>query len=123
MILPADAAWSEGAEVGPIAATTANLPVPSAEVNLAAKALRSGEPCALLVGGGACTERSLVAAARIAAATGAKLLCETFPARLERGAGLPAVAKAGARDAGVMSRPVAGRPAARGATSGPRRSP
>jgi acetolactate synthase I/II/III large subunit len=32
-----------------------------------------------------------VAAARIAAATGAALLCQTFPARLERGAGLPAL--------------------------------
>ena len=34
-------------------------------------------------------------AARIADATGAKLLCETFPARLERGAGLPAVERLG----------------------------
>ena len=33
----------------------------------------------------------LEAASRIAAATGAQLLCETFPARLERGAGLPAI--------------------------------
>jgi acetolactate synthase-1/2/3 large subunit len=32
-----------------------------------------------------------MAAARIAAATGAKLLAETFPTRLERGAGLPSV--------------------------------
>jgi acetolactate synthase-1/2/3 large subunit len=32
-----------------------------------------------------------MAAARVAAATGARLLAETFPARLERGAGLPAV--------------------------------
>jgi len=95
LILPADASWSEGGEVGPVAASYANLPVPTAEITLAAKALRSGEPCALLVGGAACTERGLVAAARIAAATGAKLLCETFPARLERGAGLPAVERLG----------------------------
>ena len=33
--------------------------------------------------------RALVAASRVANATGAKLLAETFPARLERGAGLP----------------------------------
>jgi acetolactate synthase-1/2/3 large subunit len=33
----------------------------------------------------------LAAAARIAQATGARLLCETFPTRLERGAGVPAV--------------------------------
>src|SRR6202022_3411674 len=30
-------------------------------------------------------------AASIASTTGARLLCETFPARLERGAGLPSV--------------------------------
>ena len=40
-------------------------------------------------------ERGLLAASRIAEATGAKLLCETFPARLERGAGLPAVDRLG----------------------------
>jgi acetolactate synthase-1/2/3 large subunit len=95
LILPADASWSDGAEVGRIAATTGALPIASAEIELAAKALRSGEPAALLLGGAACTERSLRAAARIAEATGAKLLCETFPARLERGAGLPAVERIG----------------------------
>jgi acetolactate synthase-1/2/3 large subunit len=36
-------------------------------------------------------ERGLLAAGRIAAATGARVLAEPFPARLERGAGLPAV--------------------------------
>jgi acetolactate synthase-1/2/3 large subunit len=56
-----------------------------------ADVLTSGEPAALLIGGTACRERALVAASRISAATGAKLLCETFPARIERGAGVPAV--------------------------------
>ncbi len=46
---------------------------------------------AILLGGRALRERGLLAAARIAAATGTKLLAEVFPARLERGAGLPAV--------------------------------
>ena len=44
----------------------------------------------LLLGGTALTERGLKAASRISAATGARLLAETFPARMERGAGLPA---------------------------------
>ena len=44
---------------------------------------------ALLLGGRA-RAGGLMAAGRIASATGAKLLGETFPARLERGAGLPA---------------------------------
>lgn len=95
LILPADASWSEGAEPGPIAAVPALHRVPTDAIELAAKALRSGEPAALLLGGGALRERGLIAAGRIAAATGAKLLCETFPARLERGAGLPSVERLG----------------------------
>jgi acetolactate synthase-1/2/3 large subunit len=40
-------------------------------------------------------ERALVAASRVANASGAKLLAEVFPARLERGAGIPAVERLG----------------------------
>ena len=54
-----------------------------------ATALRDGKHVALLLGGRALRERGLMAAGRIAAATGTKLLAETFPTRLERGAGLP----------------------------------
>jgi acetolactate synthase-1/2/3 large subunit len=91
LILPADVSWLEGAEPG--TRVTLDVVVPSFDdaVDLAAKALRSGETAALLVGGRALRERGLIAASRIAQATGAKLLCETFPARLERGAGLPEV--------------------------------
>ena len=45
----------------------------------------------LLLGGKALTERGLRAASRISVATGARLLAETFPARMERGAGVPGV--------------------------------
>ena len=49
---------------------------------------RGDEPAALFVGGAALREPTrCVAASRIANTTGAKLLAETFPARLERGAG------------------------------------
>ena len=94
LILPADASWSDGGVVGPMAARPALLEVADAEIELAAKALRGGS-AALLLGGGAVREAGLLAASRIAHATGAKLLCETFPARLERGAGLPAVERLG----------------------------
>ncbi len=57
----------------------------------AAAALTGGEPCVVLIGGDATRRDGLEAAGRIAAATGARVLCETFPARLERGAGVPAV--------------------------------
>jgi acetolactate synthase-1/2/3 large subunit len=91
LILPADVSWSDGAEpAGPPPA--ANPPVASSQaIHSAADALRGRGRVALLLGGRALRERGLLAAARIASATGAKLLGETFPARLERGAGLPAL--------------------------------
>jgi acetolactate synthase-1/2/3 large subunit len=91
LILPADVSWSEPAE--PAAALPARAPaaVPGDVVGAAAAALRSGEPCVILLGGAATRRAGLEAASRIAQATGARLLCETFPARMERGAGIPAV--------------------------------
>jgi acetolactate synthase-1/2/3 large subunit len=69
----------------------------------------------LFLGGRALTERGLRAASRVAAATGARLLAETFPARMERGAGLPSVDRlaylaesAGAQLAGVTDLVLAG---------------
>jgi acetolactate synthase-1/2/3 large subunit len=62
-------------------------------IGSAAKALRSGEPCVILLGGPGLRRPALEAASRIAVATGARLLSETFPARHERGAGVPAVAR------------------------------
>ncbi len=56
-----------------------------------ADVLRSGEATTILLGGAANRERGLRAASRISVATGAKVLVETFPTRLERGAGLPTV--------------------------------
>ncbi|HMG55377.1 MAG TPA: acetolactate synthase large subunit, partial [Kofleriaceae bacterium] len=91
LVLPADASWSEGAAVAAVRPPPPPLAVPDAILGELAGVLRSGEPAVLFLGGRALCERGLVAAARIAAATGAALLCETFPARLERGAGLPAI--------------------------------
>src|ERR1700693_2256760 len=51
LILPADASWAEGAEPGPEATAHVAFPAFDDEVELAAKALRSGEPTALLLGG------------------------------------------------------------------------
>ena len=61
----------------------------------AANALRSGEPTLVLLGGDACSADGLAAASRIAAATGARMLVETFPARLARGAGIAPVGRLG----------------------------
>jgi acetolactate synthase-1/2/3 large subunit len=89
LILPADVSWGNGA--APVAPLPPRVPhaVAPATVKAIAEVLRTGEPVALLAGGPACREAGLRAISRIATATGAKPLIETFPARLERGAGLP----------------------------------
>lgn len=51
------------------------------------QALRSGKRAALLLRGEALRGRGLRAAGRIATATGARLVCDTFAPRIERGAG------------------------------------
>ncbi|WP_077101274.1 acetolactate synthase large subunit [Mycobacterium terramassiliense] len=90
LILPADVSWSDGAQ--PAATAPANPSRPDPQLASAAlQVLRSGEPTVLMIGGDATRGPGLAAAARIAQATGARLLCETFPTRLERGAGVPAV--------------------------------
>ncbi|HEY6480787.1 MAG TPA: acetolactate synthase large subunit, partial [Streptosporangiaceae bacterium] len=91
LVLPADVSWDRGGQ--PAAAdppAAAPLPGPGV-MDQAARALRGGEPAVLLLGGTALSERGLRAASRIAAATGVRLVAETHPARLEGGAGVPAV--------------------------------
>ncbi|MDJ0850215.1 MAG: acetolactate synthase large subunit [Myxococcota bacterium] len=91
LVVPADVAWGEAG--GPAAA----LPLPKrdtvapARVAAAAAALRSGEPAALLMSGQALRAGALESAGRVAQATGARLFCDTFNARLERGAGRVAI--------------------------------
>lgn len=56
---------------------------------------RHGDHVVLLLGGRALTAEGLRAAARITAATGARALVETFPARLARGRGVPDIPRLG----------------------------
>jgi acetolactate synthase I/II/III large subunit len=92
LILPADASWTDGAQVGETSPRQSSSPdVDSDAVESAAAVLRSGEPAVLLIGGDATRGAGLTAGARISEATGARWYCETFPTRLERGAGVPAV--------------------------------
>ena len=92
LVLPADASWSESSTgpcpPRPLGRSTV---VPADTIAEVTKALRGGERCALLLGGSALRAEGLWAASRVAATTGALLLGETFPANLERGAGIPAV--------------------------------
>ncbi|HEV7907482.1 MAG TPA: acetolactate synthase large subunit [Pseudonocardiaceae bacterium] len=95
LILPADVSW----EAGGVPAHPHRRPpvtaVPDALVGEAAAALKAGKSAVILLGGLAQRERGLRAAGRIAAATGARVLTETFPARLQRGVGLPAFERLG----------------------------
>jgi acetolactate synthase-1/2/3 large subunit len=91
LILPADVGWSDGAEPGSPARARPAAPVADESLREAETALRGGEPAVILLGGTGLTRPALDAASRVADATGARLLAETFPARHERGAGVPAV--------------------------------
>lgn len=95
LILPADVSWGEGGQACEPVPPRAAPSVGENAVKSVAEVLRTGEPAVLLIGGRACRETGLRAAARIGAATGAKVLVETFPARIERGAGLPMVERLG----------------------------
>jgi acetolactate synthase-1/2/3 large subunit len=88
LILPADTAWLEADRPAP--ALSKPMPAIAADqaIDHAAAALRSGRKTLILIRGAALKERGLHAAGRIAAAgTGARIACDTFAPRCQRGAG------------------------------------
>lgn len=89
---PANHAWTDGSEpVAPRAVPEAPQ-VPDGVIEGAAATLRAAEgPVAIFLGGRALREEALEQAGRIAAVTGARLICEVFFARLQRGVGRVAV--------------------------------
>ncbi|MEI9996329.1 MAG: acetolactate synthase large subunit [Rhizomicrobium sp.] len=93
LILPADTAWNEAEGAAPALPRPAPSPVGDDAVTRAALALRNGKRTTVLVRGAALKERGLAAAGRIAAETGARLACDTFTARIQRGAGRVALAR------------------------------
>ena len=95
LIVPADCAWDDAVGPCPPIAPDPEPAVSDAAVEAAARLLRAraDRPVTLLLGWGALTEAGLRAAGRIARATGARLQAETFPARVERGGGLPVASR------------------------------
>jgi acetolactate synthase-1/2/3 large subunit len=88
LIVPADAAWSGGGvPVTELPEITAPASVPDERLAAIAETLRRGEPTLLFMTGAALSEAGLVAAGRIAAATGAVPLAQMSNRRVERGAG------------------------------------
>jgi acetolactate synthase-1/2/3 large subunit len=87
LILPADTAWNEGSGPAPTPAAEPPKPVAAEAVETAARALRSGEPCLILMTGRALRQDGLDLAGRIAAKTGARLMAQGSNARTQRGRG------------------------------------
>lgn len=87
LVLPGDVAWGPS----PGAAMVAPLPdhdlINHDALESAAKALLSGEPALLVLGGRALRATSLDFAGRIVAKTGCRMGAQFFSARIERGAG------------------------------------
>jgi acetolactate synthase-1/2/3 large subunit len=87
LILPADTAWNEAEGEAAALPRPKPSPVSDEAVYRAVSALRNGKKTTLLVRGAALKARGLKAAGRIAAKSGARLACDTFTARIQRGAG------------------------------------
>jgi acetolactate synthase-1/2/3 large subunit len=88
LILPGDTAWTEVADQKPPSPPLRRAPllVSGNSVDAAARALKAASKPVLLLGSLATTEAGLAAAGRIAA-TGVRILVDTFLARQPRGAG------------------------------------
>jgi acetolactate synthase-1/2/3 large subunit len=91
LIVPADVAWSDGGVIAALPAIQ-DAPLPATTtIEQGAVMLRSGLRTAILLAGNALYGDGLIAAGRIAAATGAKLMTPYPFARLQRGVGTPRV--------------------------------
>jgi acetolactate synthase-1/2/3 large subunit len=92
LILPADVSWGEGA-IAAKADLSATIESAPAELirQISDVLLTRGKKTAILLGRRVLLEEGLLAAAKISEKTGAKLFCEVFPTRLQRGTGLPHV--------------------------------
>ncbi len=87
LILPSDTSWDDGGEIGTVLAPPAMPQAGQDQIDGAVRALRSGEPTMLLLGGMALRAGTLAVAARILTATGASMVSQVSNARIERGSG------------------------------------
>ncbi|MBH9725318.1 acetolactate synthase large subunit [Burkholderia contaminans] len=87
LVLPADTAWDPADVVAPALPKPLPAIAPEASIDLAAKLIRSGKKTAILLRGAVLQERGLRAAGKLAEQTGARIMCDTFFPRIQRGAG------------------------------------
>jgi acetolactate synthase I/II/III large subunit len=117
LIVPSDCQAGETRAAPPEVLLSAPERVPPDRVERVAALLREAGPAALFLGGRALREPGIHSAARAAHATGARLVSECFPARMERGPDLPGVERipyfperAAAALSGVRTLVLAGAP-------------
>lgn len=91
LILPADTAWLEADRAARPLPVAEAASVSDAAIDETAQLLRNGKKTAILMRGAALKASGLEAAGRIAAKSGARLMCDTFVPRIARGAGRVAV--------------------------------
>ncbi len=93
LIAPCDYMWEDVSSDDIVTPTISLDPVDAAFIEKGAGLLKRGKKVALILGGRALCRHGLEAAARLKAALGCDLLSVTFPACVERGAGLPIVGR------------------------------
>ncbi|GGD17712.1 acetolactate synthase large subunit [Pyruvatibacter mobilis] len=87
LILPADTAWLDADAAANPVDFDAPHTVDGTEIDKVAAALKNGKKSAILLRGRVLLEDGLELAGRIQAATGARIMCDTFTPRMQRGAG------------------------------------
>ncbi|QIB64437.1 acetolactate synthase large subunit [Kineobactrum salinum] len=88
LVLPADVSWGDnpaGAAASVVPASPAA--VPEDRLEQAARMLENGKRTAIMLGGRHISQAQGELASRLAQAAGARVMTETFPARVRRGAG------------------------------------
>ena len=92
LILPADTAWNSTSAVAPALPPVPPKPFDTARLDTIAQALRGDESCVILMNGFVSAERA-GRANRIAQASGARIIMDTFVPRVQRGAGCAEVTR------------------------------
>ncbi|HEX4891288.1 MAG TPA: acetolactate synthase large subunit [Alphaproteobacteria bacterium] len=93
LTVPANCAWDEASGPAKPVAPPATPRADSAAITAAAKMLKNGKKTVLLMRGPVLLKRGTNAAGRIAAVSDARLVCDTFISRIERGAGCVKIEK------------------------------
>ncbi|HBM82346.1 MAG TPA: acetolactate synthase large subunit [Halieaceae bacterium] len=88
LVLPADVSWGDNPNgAAPAVAIPGPAPVPAERLQRAVTLLGNGKRTGILLGGRHISDTQTLLLSRIGRASGARVLAETFPARVRRGAG------------------------------------